>query len=62
MAAGRVRQVLINLCATLPADTGGFERIAEVVGNDEDSRRAARARFLANRSSGRQLKHHDLHQ
>ena len=62
LAAGRGRQVLVNLCATLPADTGGFERIAEVVGNDEESRGAARARYLAYRRIGHQLKHHDLQQ
>jgi len=62
LSAGRGRQVLVNLCATLPTETTGFERIAEVVGNDETSRTAARTRYLAYRSHGHELKHHDLDQ
>ena len=57
---GAGRDVLVNLCAPIPAAGDGFERIAEVVSDDAGVRTAARERYAAYRQSGHELQHHDV--
>lgn len=57
-AAGR--EVLVNLCAPLSAESARFERIAEVVSDDALARAEARERYAAYRNLGHELRHHDV--
>jgi DNA polymerase-3 subunit chi len=54
------RDLLINLADDLPANTGAFPRIAELVSSDEDSRQRSRQRFAAYREQGHDLSTHQL--
>jgi len=57
-AAGR--EVLVNLGAGLVDDLPAFERIAEVVSDDDGARSAARERYGLYRRQGHDLKHHEV--
>jgi DNA polymerase-3 subunit chi len=46
------RDVLINLAADAPADFSAYARVCEVVGGDEEARKAARHRWRAYRDAG----------
>jgi DNA polymerase-3 subunit chi len=52
--------LLINLAEEAPACFGRFERVIEVVGVDEDDKRAARGRYRFYRERGYELKVIDL--
>ncbi|MBS1199655.1 MAG: polymerase subunit chi [Proteobacteria bacterium] len=52
--------VLVNLGRDVPAWYGRFERVAELVGADEDSRRAGRERFRFYREQGLEPETHNL--
>ncbi|MDY6979308.1 MAG: DNA polymerase III subunit chi [Pseudomonadota bacterium] len=53
-------QVLINLGQEVPAFFGRFERVAEVIAGDEQSREAGRERFRFYRDRGYELNTHNL--
>ena len=46
------RDVLINLGIDAPADFSAYARVCEVVGGDEDAKKAARHRWRAYRDAG----------
>jgi DNA polymerase-3 subunit chi len=46
------RDVLLNLGLDLPGGFAGYGRVLEVIGPDEDERRAGRARWRAYRDAG----------
>ena len=46
------RDVLINLAADAPADFSAYARVCEVVGGDEEAKKAARHRWRAYREAG----------
>jgi len=46
------RDVLINLAADAPADFSAYARICEIVGGDEDGKKAGRVRWGAYRDGG----------
>jgi DNA polymerase-3 subunit chi len=52
--------VLINLTPEPPQQAGAFERVAEVVADDDDQRRRARERYRHYREQGFELHSHDL--
>jgi DNA polymerase-3 subunit chi len=52
--------LLINLSHDIPADTGAFPRIAEIVSSDEESRLQSRQRFAAYRDQGHTLDTHNI--
>ncbi len=52
--------VLINLTPELPEQVAAFERVAEIVGADDGSRRQARERYRRYRDRGFDLHSHDL--
>lgn len=54
------REVLINDSGEIPAFLEGFERVAEVVNAEPDSRSRARERFRAYRERGLELHHHEV--
>lgn len=54
------RQLLINLSTTLPADLDTYDRIAEIVDVDPESKRLSRERFKAYRDAGCTLETHNL--
>lgn len=53
-------QLLINLDQTVPPFFSRFERVAEIVGADEQQRKAARERFKFYRERGYELQTHEL--
>jgi len=53
-------EVLINLGATVPDFAGSCGRIAEIVGADQSSREAGRARFRIYRDLGCEPAHHRI--
>ncbi len=53
-------QLLINLDQTVPSFFSRFERVAEIVGADEQQRNAARKRFKFYRERGYELQTHEL--
>ncbi|HEB57446.1 MAG TPA: DNA polymerase III subunit chi [Gammaproteobacteria bacterium] len=53
-------QLLINLAQTVPPFFSRFERVAEIVGVDEQQREAARERFRFYRQRGYELQTHEL--
>jgi DNA polymerase-3 subunit chi len=59
-AALRGADVLINLDADTPAAFGRFERLVEIVGQDDDSRARGRARYRFYQTRGYALTTHDL--
>jgi len=46
------RDVLINLAADAPADFSAYARVCEVVGGDEDAKKAGRQRWRTYRDAG----------
>ena len=44
--------VLINLASDAPADFSAYARVCEIVGGDDDSKRAGRLRWRAYRDAG----------
>jgi len=54
------RDVLINLAPDAPADFSAYARICEVVGGDEDARKAGRHRWRTYRDAGCAPKAHPL--
>jgi DNA polymerase-3 subunit chi len=52
------RDVLINLASDAPADFSAYGRICEVVGGDEDAKRAGRVRWRTYRDAGCALEAH----
>lgn len=54
------REILINLGAECPPFFERHERLLEIVGQDDDERRAGRARYAFYRDRGYALKNHDL--
>jgi len=46
------RDVLINLAPDAPADFSAYARICEVVGGDEDAKKAGRHRWRTYRDAG----------
>ena len=59
-AAAGDRQLLINLSSELPDFAADYERIAEVVSADEDSKQTSRERFSRYREQGHTLETHKL--
>ena len=53
-------ELLLNLRADLPQSFSRFQRVIEIVGNDEDDRQSARGRFRHYRDRGYPIKTHDL--
>lgn len=54
------RQVLINDNDEIPPFAARFERIAEVIGAEPESRRRARERFRQYRDQGHEMHHHEV--
>jgi DNA polymerase-3 subunit chi len=54
------RQLLINLTNAVPVELDGYERIAEIVDIDPDSKRLSRERYKAYRDRGCELESHNL--
>ena len=57
---GDHHDVLINLGAAVPEFFGRFERVAEIVLNDPESRQASRVRWSFYKDRGYALEHHDM--
>ncbi|MEO8159707.1 MAG: DNA polymerase III subunit chi [Betaproteobacteria bacterium] len=53
-------QVLVNLCDQTPAFFSRFQRLVEIVGNEDTDREAARMRFRFYRDRGYQIRTHQL--
>lgn len=53
-------QVLVNLTADCSQLFSRFERLIEIVGNDEDDKTQARTRFRFYRDRGYEIRTHDL--
>lgn len=53
-------EILLNLGAECPPHFERFERLLEIVGNDEDGRRAGRERYRFYQARGYRIAHHDL--
>ena len=53
-------EVLINMSSQVPAFFSRYERVAEVVGGDENARQMARDRFKFYRERGYPLETHEL--
>jgi DNA polymerase-3 subunit chi len=54
--------VLLNLGTECPPHFARFERLLEVVGADEEDRKAARARYRHYQERGYRISSHDLHE
>ncbi len=54
--------VLLNLGTECPPHFSRFERLLEVVGADEEDRKAARARYRHYQERGYRISSHDLHE
>jgi DNA polymerase III subunit chi len=52
--------VLINLSETTPDFIARFQRVADIVGNEEPAVKAGRARFKRYKADGYALTHHDM--
>ncbi|ADJ27357.1 DNA polymerase III subunit chi [Nitrosococcus watsonii] len=53
-------ELLINLCAEVPAFFSRFQRVAEIIGQDENHRHAGRQRYRYYRDHGCLLETHEL--
>ena len=53
-------EVLLNLHSQWPPAFSRFQRLVEVVGRDDEDRKAARARFRFYRTRGYEIVNHDL--
>ena len=60
--AAREADVMINLHTEPPPAFARFERLVEIVGQDEDGREQGRARYRFYQARGYALKTHDLRQ
>lgn len=54
------RQVLINLAQTVPSFYTRFERLAEIVNQEERIKNAGRERFAFYRQQNHELHHHEI--
>ena len=54
------RDLLINLCADIPACVEAFPRVAELVSSDADCRQQSRRRFATYRDQGHTLETHKV--
>lgn len=54
------RDVLLNLCTEVPSFHAQFQRIAEIIRNDEQAKQAGRARWNEYKRLGYPLEHHQL--
>ena len=54
------RPVLINLATVVPEWFARFERVVEIVGGEDDSKHAGRARFRHYRDRGCELQTHEI--
>lgn len=54
------RDLLINLCDTIPEFAGSFPRVAELVTSDAECRQYGRKRFAAYREQGHALETHKV--
>lgn len=54
------RDLLINLCDSIPAFAETFPRVAELVSSDESSKQESRKRFAAYRDKGYTLETHNV--
>ena len=59
-AAPDAGEVLLNLDASCPPHFERFDRLLEVVGQDDDARSAARERYRYYRDRGYPIRNHDL--
>jgi DNA polymerase-3 subunit chi len=59
-APGTPRQLLLNMGSSVAAGFERFEKLIELVTNDEDDRQAARARWKHYASRGYAITRHDL--
>jgi DNA polymerase III subunit chi len=57
---GQGRQVLVNLTTRMPERLDGFERVIEVVSQEEADRHSARIRWKAYTEQGHEIVRHDL--
>jgi DNA polymerase-3 subunit chi len=57
---GKPAELVINLGDDVPDPEAGFNRIAEIVGSDENSRRQSRQRYARYRELGHTLETHNL--
>ena len=57
---GAGREVLVNDSGEIPPVLDGFERVAEVVNAEPESRARARERFRTYRERGFELHHHEV--
>lgn len=55
-----VKNLLINLGSSVPEFANQYERIAEIVSNDDDIKIASRQRFAEYRDSGHTIETHKL--
>lgn len=53
-------RVLLNLHSDSPPSFSRFERLIEIVGQDDEDRQRARGRFRFYRDRGYEIHHHDL--
>lgn len=53
-------EVLINLTTQAPAFFNNFQRVAEIIGREQDARDAGRDRYRRYREQGCELNHHTL--
>lgn len=53
-------EVLLNLAAEPPASFSRFQRLIELVADEDADRQAGRARFRFYRDRGYEIRHHDL--
>jgi DNA polymerase III subunit chi len=59
-AQGQGRQVLVNLTQAVPTSFESFERVIEVVSQDEEDRATARRRWKHYTDQGFEIVRHDL--
>jgi DNA polymerase-3 subunit chi len=57
---GQGRQVLVNLTQAVPSGFEGFERVIEVVSQDEAAKQSARLRWKHYTERGIEIVRHDL--
>jgi DNA polymerase III subunit chi len=57
---GQGRQVLVNLTTRMPESLDGFERVIDVVSQEEADRHSARIRWKAYTEQGHEIVRHDL--
>ena len=55
------RELLINLCDSVPDFYNQFERVVEIVGNNNTMVQKGRERFRVYKEQGEQPNHHEIH-